>query len=96
MQRIGEQTLLTSGSITYTIDKLGDKGSLKRVPCREDRRVTFSELTPAGKELFDRIFLEHAQAIARIMNGLTVEEQRTVAKLLKKVGRSVQVMQENA
>ncbi len=61
LQRIGEQILLTSGSITYTVDKLEGKKLLRRVPCEDDRRVTFAELTPAGKELFDRIFPEHAK-----------------------------------
>ena len=34
LQRIGQQILLTSGSITYTVDKLESKGLLRRVPCR--------------------------------------------------------------
>lgn len=90
LQRIGEQILLTSGSITYTIDKLQGKKLLRRVPCEDDRRVTFAELTPAGKELFDRIFPEHAQAIARITSGLSAEEKRAAVALLKKLGQSVE------
>lgn len=86
LQRIGEQILLTSGSITYTIDKLESKGLLRRVPCPDDRRVTYAEMTPQGKALFDDIFPIHAQAITRIMGGLSTEEKTTAVELLKKLG----------
>lgn len=90
LQRIGQHILLTSGSITYTVDKLETKGLLRRVPCPEDRRVTHAELTTAGRALFDRIFPEHARAVAAIMKGLSAAEKETAIQLLKKLGRSVQ------
>lgn len=86
LQRIGEQILLTSGSITYTIDKLEAKGLLRRVPSKNDRRVTFAELTPEGQALFDDIFPAHAQAIAELMSGLSAGEKATTIELLKKLG----------
>lgn len=89
LQRIGEQILLTSGSITYTVDKLEAKGLIKRVPCLDDRRVIFAEMTPPGKKLFDGIFPEHARAIAEIMGGLSSSEKRSAVELLRKLGQSV-------
>lgn len=86
LQRIGQQILLTSGSITYTVDKLQSKGLLRRVPCRDDRRVTYAEMTPAGRALFDEIFPQHAQAIAAIMSGLDTAEKAAAIALLKKLG----------
>src|SRR6476620_3325154 len=56
LQQIGDKILVTSGSVTYNIDKLEKKGLLKRVPCEQDRRVIYAEITEAGTELFDRIF----------------------------------------
>src|SRR5437879_4548478 len=52
LQQIGDKVLITSGSITYNIDKLEKKGLLKRVPCPDDRRVTYAEITPHGEEWF--------------------------------------------
>src|SRR5690606_41421846 len=66
LQRIGQHILLTSGSITYTVDKLETKGLLRRVPCPEDRRVTHAELTTAGRALFDRLVPYHAGGVAGI------------------------------
>mgnify|MGYP001238895088 CR=1 FL=1 len=86
LQRIGEKILVTSGSITYTVDKLEKKGYLRRVPCPNDRRVTYAEITPSGKALFDRIFPAHADEVESVMDGLTAEEKEQAILLLKKLG----------
>lgn len=90
LQRIGEKILITSGSITYTVDKLEQKGYLKRVDCSDDRRVTYAEITTSGKELFDRIFPAHAEVVESLMDGLTPEEKQIAIQLLKKLGRHAQ------
>lgn len=86
LQRIGERILVTSGSITYTVDKLEKKGYLQRVDCPEDRRVIYAEITPSGKEMFDRIFPGHGEAVEALMDGLTPEEKQVSIILLKKLG----------
>lgn len=86
LQRISNQILVTSGTITYTVDKLEARGFLRRVACPEDRRVTYAEITTAGKELFDAIFPTHAERIEALMGGLTTEEKETAIVLLKKLG----------
>jgi len=86
LQRIGDKILATSGSITYTVDKLEEKGYLLRISCPEDRRITYAEMTPDGKTLFERIFPAHADFIASVTGGLTAEEKRTAVALLKKLG----------
>jgi MarR family 2-MHQ and catechol resistance regulon transcriptional repressor len=90
LQQIGEKILITSGSITYNIDKLEKKGLLKRVPCQEDRRVIFAEMTPAGTELFDRIFPDHAATIHSLMKSLSPDEKQETIELLKKLGKGAE------
>jgi MarR family 2-MHQ and catechol resistance regulon transcriptional repressor len=87
LQQIGEKILITSGSITYNIDKLEKKHLLKRVPCKEDRRVIYAEITTAGNELFDRIFPDHAADIHSIMKSLSLQEKQDSIELLKKLGK---------
>lgn len=90
LQPIGDKILVTSGSITYTVDKLEQKGYLKRIECTEDRRVTYAEITTTGKELFDRIFPEHAKVVEALMDGLTTEEKHVAILLIKKLGLHAQ------
>ncbi|AIQ71493.1 MarR family transcriptional regulator [Paenibacillus graminis] len=89
LQQIGEKILVTSGSITYNIDKLEKRGLLKRVPCSEDRRVTYAEITDAGRELFDDIFPRHVSSIHSLMGSLNQEEKSQAIQLLKKLGKGV-------
>ena len=87
LQQIGDKVLITSGSITYNIDKLENKGLLKRVPAQEDRRVIYAEITAPGKDLFDRIFPQHAARIHDLMSGLTEEQKRETTEWLKLLGK---------
>ncbi|MUT68545.1 MarR family winged helix-turn-helix transcriptional regulator [Paenibacillus sp. NEAU-GSW1] len=89
LQQIGDKILITSGTITYNIDKLENKGLLKRVPCEADRRVTFAELTEAGAALFDEIFPRHSNRMESVMGGLSTERQKETIELLKALGKGV-------
>ncbi len=84
---VGSRILLTSGSTTYVIDKLVERGLVARRPCPTDRRVLYVELTASGKELIAGIFPEHAEVVRQTMAGLTPEEQRIATALLKRLGR---------
>jgi MarR family 2-MHQ and catechol resistance regulon transcriptional repressor len=85
---IGERVLLTSGSMTYVVDKLEGRGLVRRTPCERDRRAQRAHLTPAGTELIERIFPEHARTIHEAMAELTAEEKRAAASVLRKIARS--------
>lgn len=87
LQQIGEKILITSGSITYNMDKLEKKEYLKRVPCKEDRRVIFAEITEAGNLFFSRIFPKHVGRIHSLSKGVSAEEKTIAIELLKKLGK---------
>jgi MarR family 2-MHQ and catechol resistance regulon transcriptional repressor len=86
---IGHRVLRQSGSITYAVDKLEARGWVRRQPSTDDQRVTFAELTCAGRELMDSVFPGHSETIAEIMAVLTPEEQETTITLLKRLGKSL-------
>lgn len=83
---IGERVLLTSGSMTYVVDKLERRGLLERTPCPEDQRATYVVLTAEGRRLIGRIFPGHAAALERATAGLSVAEKRQAVELLKRLG----------
>jgi MarR family 2-MHQ and catechol resistance regulon transcriptional repressor len=86
LQQIGGHILMTSGSITYNIDKLETKGSLRRIPCPDDRRVTYAEITDEGSRLFNEIFPKHAEVIESVLHGLAPSEKEEAIRLIKKMG----------
>jgi MarR family 2-MHQ and catechol resistance regulon transcriptional repressor len=83
---VQRKILVTSGGITYLVDRLVDKGLVKREQCPEDRRARYAVLTPAGQALIKRIFPAHAARIEQAMSGLTQAEQREATALLRKLG----------
>lgn len=87
---VGEHVLLTSGSMTYVVDKLEEDNLIRRRRCAEDRRIIYAELTEQGHELIAEIFSEHATLIRRLMDGLDPAEKETVITLLKRLGKSAE------
>jgi MarR family transcriptional regulator, 2-MHQ and catechol-resistance regulon repressor len=89
LQQIGGKILLASGSITYVVDKLEEKGYLARVACPNDRRVTFAQITDSGKKFIEEVFPTHEQKIHELMSELSPDEKETAIELLKRLGLSV-------
>ena len=83
---VQKKILVSSGGVTFLIDKLEQRGLVVRLPCETDRRARYAELTPAGRDLMERIFPDHAEVIRRAMSGLGLADQRKVAELLKTLG----------
>lgn len=78
--------LVSSGGITFLVDKLEKRGLVRRLLCESDRRARWAELTPEGKALMDRIWPGHADTIRRAMSGLGLADQRRITELLKALG----------
>ncbi|MDQ0270689.1 MarR family winged helix-turn-helix transcriptional regulator [Cytobacillus purgationiresistens] len=89
LQQIGGKILLASGSITYVVDKLENKGYLRRVACPNDRRVTYAEISDEGRAFIENVFPGHEEYIHELMTELSAEEKDTVIDLIKKLGLSV-------
>ncbi|RAP75000.1 MarR family winged helix-turn-helix transcriptional regulator [Paenibacillus montanisoli] len=90
LQQIGEKILMTSGNITYVIDKLAGKGLAQRKACPTDRRVIYAEITEQGRQFLDEIFPRHREVIANAVSGLSPEEREQAIHLLKKLGIAAQ------
>ena len=84
---IQEKILVSSGGITYLVDRLEERGLVQRRPHPEDRRARLVDLTDTGQELIRAIFPEHAERMERATAGLTDAEKREAARLLKELGR---------
>ncbi len=85
---VQRRILVSSGGITYLVDRLEKKGLVERRECPEDRRARYAALTPAGEELIARTFPEHAACIEQLVEALGEEEQRRAVELLRTLGRS--------
>jgi MarR family 2-MHQ and catechol resistance regulon transcriptional repressor len=85
---IQRRVFVSSGGITFLVDKLEAKGLVERRDCPSDRRARYAALTPKGDSLLARIFPVHAQRIVQAMRGLNPGEQRAAIDLLRRLGHS--------
>ena len=90
IQQIGKSILISSGSMTYVIDKLEQKGLLKRNGCPVDRRVIHVILTEDGIELMNKIMPSHRDLVNYMFGTLNDNDSQTMVELLKKVNKRVE------
>ncbi len=82
---IGKYILKSGGNITVVVDNLERVGLVVRDRDTEDRRVVYIRLTPAGEELFDKVYPPHLDHIREAMGVLSDEECLQLISLLEKL-----------
>jgi MarR family 2-MHQ and catechol resistance regulon transcriptional repressor len=85
---VQKRILVSSGGITFLVDRLAAKGLVERRTCEADRRARYAALTPAGSALVAEIFPTHAAVIARAVGAVSEEDQQIAADILRAIGRS--------
>lgn len=83
IQQIGAKILVTSGTMTYVIDKLEKRGLVARRKCTTDGRVIYADLTEAGRALISEIFPKHHDFIKAYLSAFPSEEKKAILGQLK-------------
>lgn len=83
---IQRKILVSSGGVTYLVDRLEAKGMVERRACEGDRRARYAALTPRGTDFIAEIFPGHARCLAEALSGLDDGEKEMAVKLLRKLG----------
>jgi len=84
---IQKRVLVSSGGMTFLVDRLAKRGLVERQACPADRRARYAALTRKGEKLMRSVFPEHAAVIHGAMTGLKVSEQRALTALLRSLGK---------
>ena len=79
--------LKSGGNITLVVDNLKKRGLVRRQRDEDDRRVVIVSLTDTGRELIERIFPNHLADIVEEMSILTPDEQETLGRLCRILGK---------
>jgi DNA-binding MarR family transcriptional regulator len=79
------ETMVTSGTMTNRIDRLGERGLVERSPDPHDRRGVLVGLTGAGKRSVDGAFESLLDGERELLAELSAAERRELAGLLKRL-----------
>ena len=73
------------GAMTRMIDRLEQKGLVRRVPNAEDRRASTVELTAAGAALYPHLLAAKQTVQAQFLRGFAAKDVRTLQMLLNRM-----------
>lgn len=79
VQKVAEKILVTSGTITYVINKLEKKELVVRRKCEKDKRIFYVSLTDKGREFISDIFPKHKEFLDNLFSEL---DERTKRELV--------------
>lgn len=86
MSDLAAQTSLTPSGLTRAIDRLEESGLAGRAACAEDRRGSFAELTPLGREKMEHVLGCHRARLEEVVGGcLAPEDRRVLVELLRQL-----------
>jgi MarR family 2-MHQ and catechol resistance regulon transcriptional repressor len=86
INQIGEKVLLTSGSMTAAIDRMENKGLVKRIQDPSDGRCFYVHLTKKGRKTIKAAYAKHSKNLENIASVLCDKERNELVRLLKKIG----------
>ncbi len=84
---LGEKTLITKGTMTGVLDRLEEKGFIRRDLNIEDARSQLISLTRKGQQLFEKIFPEHMNHLQKSFGQLSKKELEDLAMSLEKLNK---------
>jgi MarR family transcriptional regulator, 2-MHQ and catechol-resistance regulon repressor len=85
-----KKILVTSGGVTYLVNRLAAKGLLTRESFPGDKRSRFAVLTPEGSALIKQIFPAHARRLSKVMSAISPKEQKRLTGLLRTLGKGAE------
>ena len=82
--------MISSGGLTDRLVRLEERGLVRRVKSKEDRRSLIVELTPKGRALAESALREDMAVEDALVASLSRTERDTLARLLAKLALSLE------
>ena len=83
MKDLAEELQITPPSLTALTRRLVQTGLVQRTAHSEDSRIMLLSLTEAGRALHEQLNREHTEQMARLLQGLSEQEQQQFLDLLE-------------
>ncbi len=87
---LGDQTLITKGTLTGVLDRLELKQLIQREESREDRRSVIVRLTPAGEALCTKVFSQHLDYLRPAFSSLDDRFMAELTGSMQKLRKALQ------
>ena len=88
-----ESLMVTSGTMTNRLQRLEDKGLIRRLPNPEDARSQLVQLTPQGKALIEQAVVPHVENEGTVLDQLPPRTRQQLEDGLKTLMRVLEGLQ---
>jgi MarR family 2-MHQ and catechol resistance regulon transcriptional repressor len=85
-QRLGEVALISSGTITHTVNKMVKEELIEKIQDTEDKRVYWVKITDKGRALFENVHIEHMKYLDQLLSDFSEEEKLEFIEQVKYFG----------
>ena len=82
---IGDETLITKGTLTGVVDRLEEKGLVERWSVEGDGRKTIVALTRRGERVYGKEFPAHVEFLKGKFDQMNARDRQQAIGLLKKL-----------
>ncbi len=90
-RELGDKTLITKGTLTGVVDRLVDKGLVRRDEFPGDARCFKVVLTPTGEQEFRRVFQPHLDYLSQAFQRLPAQHMAELTDGLIRLRRELEV-----
>src|SRR6266511_3739729 len=84
-RELAQRLRVTPGTLVPLFDRLEELGYLRRVPDKDDRRLTWLELTPKTERLFERLWGVGAARLTLAVSRLMPRDRAELKRLLHRL-----------
>jgi DNA-binding MarR family transcriptional regulator len=85
---LAEKMGIGPSAVTALVDRLVQRGYVRREEDRADRRVSWARPTSKATELFERLHATHRERLAEVLAGLSSEDLALVAHAILTLERA--------
>jgi DNA-binding MarR family transcriptional regulator len=84
---LAANSMITTSAVAQRLNRLDKLGLVTREPNPDDGRGKFVQLTPAGRELVDKVLPDHLATEEDLLAPLSADDRNTLAQLLARLAQ---------
>ena len=84
VSELADLLIITPAGVTHLINPLEDRGYIKRLQDRNDRRIVLIGLTDMGTEVAEALIAEVQEQLIGLVNHLGEEDSKTLVNLMSR------------
>lgn len=88
-QKLGEIAVISSGTITHTVNRLIKLGYVEKVQDEQDKRIFWIQITEEGKKNFMAVHLVHMKFLDGLLEDFSEEDKLEFIELIKYFGKGI-------